>query len=115
MSTSLRARYMDHEDTFSFHEYWGALVEYIGEERLQHLLPVQHTPEQWRVLLAADEHLNNVPLHQWDRMHNLVRPMIRTADEGYMAITGWRAWSLSDTVCVLKETARRYAETSIAT
>lgn len=114
MTDSLRARYMDHEDEFSFRDYYGALVEHLGEDALRRLLPLrrdggQRTPAEWRALIAADFHLNNVPLGRWDAMHGLVRSRVRMTDE-HVAITGSRGWSLSDSVCVLKETARRYAE-----
>jgi hypothetical protein len=111
MTTSLRARYMDNEDAFSFRDYYGALVEHIGEEALRRLLPGQRPPAQRRGRVADAPHRNNVPLKQWDVMDSLVRSMLRITDE-HVAITGSRGWSLSDSVCVLKETARRYAESS---
>lgn len=112
MTTSLRARYMDNGDSFSFADYYGALIEHIGEETLRRLLPMQYTPTEWRLLIAADRALNNVPLRRWDAMHDAVRMSVRFNDE-LVAITGSRGWSLSDSVCVLKETARRYAATEV--
>jgi len=110
VSTSLRTRYLDNADTEVDHRaYWAAVVENIGEEQLRRLLPVSKTPAEWRALIERDGHLNNVPLKRWDAMHELVRRSI-TFDDAHVAITGWKAWSLSDTVCVLKECARRYAE-----
>lgn len=113
MADSLRARYMDNEDEFSFRDYYGALVEHIGEDALRQLLPGKRTPgdrtpAEWRALVADDFHLNNVPLKRWDDMSPFVRGLVIT--EKQVAITGSRAWSLGDSVCVLKETARRYAE-----
>lgn len=105
---TLRARYLRNEITFR--DYYGALVEHIGEDALRQLLPGNHTPEDWRALAAADERLNNVPLRQWDARHDHVRRLARAAIAGLAAITGPGGWSLSDSVCVLKETARRYAE-----
>lgn len=103
---TLRARYMNHEITF--HDYYGALVEYIGESSLRRCLPVDHTPEEWRALIEVDPHLNNVPLRRWDAYHGMVLSLLR-GGPSLVAITGPGGWSLSDSVCVLKETARRYA------
>lgn len=109
-SESKRAQYMRGDLTFN--EYYGLLVEYIGENKLRMLLPTlpngdQRTPSQWRELLAEDKHLNNVPLRRWDACHGLVFHYLRGGDE-LRAINGTGGWSLSDSVCVLKETARRY-------
>jgi hypothetical protein len=133
---SQRARYMRGEITF--HEYYGLLVEHLGERALRDLLPTRsekltpprfgeasgdstpsviargqvRTPEQWRDLLAEDEHLNNVSLRRWDARHRDVLALVRRSDrDALVAITGSGGWSLSDSGCVLKETARRYAQT----
>lgn len=106
-SESKRKQYMDRKLTHS--EYYGLLVEHIGESSLRAMLPGQRTPEQWRKLIEKDPHLNNVPLRQWDALDYYVRGhLLRDGDE-LVAITGSGGWSLSDSVCVLKETARRYA------
>lgn len=65
------------------------------------------TPEEWRVLVAADEHLNNVELTLWDLRHDAVSDLARLAalrdgDKSYTT-------SLSSTVSVLKHVARYYA------
>jgi hypothetical protein len=54
-----------------------------------------------RIRRSNDEYLNDLPLHIWDRQDPIVR---RKA-----ARSGIKAWSLSDTVCVLKAIARREA------
>jgi hypothetical protein len=108
--TSLRSRYLDNADTEVDHRaYYGALVEHIGEEVLRRLLPVDKSPAEWQELVTEDEHLNNVPLRKWDEMDYMVRSLVRATPE-HVAITGSKGWSLSDSVCVLKETAKRYAE-----
>jgi hypothetical protein len=105
---TLRARYMAHEITFN--DYYGALVELLGEDALRGALPIDRTPAQWRDLIAEDQHLNNVPLTKWDRSAFYVRHLAQRADrDALLTITGSGGWSLSDSVCVLKETARRYA------
>jgi hypothetical protein len=134
--TSKRAEYMRHELTH--HEYYGLLVELLGEDSLREMLPTRHekltpprfgeasgdstptviargherTPEQWRELLAEDEHLNNVSLRYWDARHRDVLALVRRADrDALVAITGSGGWSLSDSGCVLKTAARRFAQT----
>jgi hypothetical protein len=108
---SKRAQYMRGDLTFS--EYYGFLVEYIGEGALRFALPTRRdgtprTPSEWAALIEEDKHLNNVPLRQWDNLHEWVRANLRGGAE-LAAINGTGGWSLSDSVCVLKETARRYA------
>lgn len=107
---SKRSEYL--KGDLTFHEYYGLLVELLGEGSLRAMLPGERTPDQWRELLADDPHLNNVPLAQWDFPGDgLVRQLVRAADaDELVAITGSKGWSLSDSTCVLKETARRYAE-----
>jgi hypothetical protein len=109
---SQRDRYMRQEITFA--EYYGQLVELLGEDELRGMLPDtrrgERTPADWRELLEADKHLNNVPLGRWDAMHGLVLLLVRRCDaDKRVAITGSLGWSLSDSVCVLKTTARRFA------
>lgn len=52
-----------------------------------------------RILMSTDPHLNDIPLHQWDRRNPIVR--------GKAVRAGMRAWSLCNTVCVLKAFAKR--------
>lgn len=62
------------------------------------------------VLRSNDPHLNDVPLHRWDRLAAFVPDeslrMIAAASTGGV--------SLSDRVCVLKEAARRLRDQSRA-
>lgn len=56
-----------------------------------------------QVRQSKDEHLNDIPLKLWDGQDYIVR--------GKAVRAGMRAWSLSDTVCVLKQFAREAAST----
>jgi hypothetical protein len=106
---SQRARYMRGDITF--HEYYGLLVELLGEDALRRSLPINRTPAQWLELIAADKHLNNVSLKRWDQCHKHVLALLRhVSRDALTAINGTSGWSLSDSVCVLKTTARRYAD-----
>lgn len=72
------------------------------------MLP-RYTKEQYREYLAADKHLNNVRLPEWDAKDYIVRQKFHENMKAAMPITGSNGWSLSDTVCVLKCLARRWA------
>jgi hypothetical protein len=54
-----------------------------------------------KIKASTDPHLNDIPLIMWDNRDAVVR--------GKAVRAGMRAWSLSDTVCVLKAFARRAA------
>lgn len=103
---SQRARYMKRE--ISHDEYYGMLVELFGEARLRTLLPGNYTAQQWAALVEDDRHLNNVPLSMWDAMHPAVL-RIPVDKPKLVAINGTGGWSLSDSGCMLKCAARRFA------
>jgi hypothetical protein len=110
VSSITRKRYMDKEITHS--DYYGAIAELLGESYLRSILPGNRTPEQWRKLASKDFHLNNVSLRNWDSLHIYVVAQVRQTPRAKLeAINGTGGWSLSDSVCVLKETARRYSQT----
>ncbi len=54
-----------------------------------------------RIQASTDPHLNDLPLAKWDRCDPIIRSKATHA--------GIRAWSLSNTVSVLKSYARREA------
>lgn len=85
-----RQRYMDKELTH--HEYYLWLSDFIHLP--ESLIPA--SAEEVARCIQTDEHLNNIQLARWDRMHNTVR----TYAAGLY-------WSLCDTVCCLKALARR--------
>lgn len=107
-------------------------ARWLGLDAVRALVPF--TREQIRAALdAGDVHLNTLPLHVWDKAHGeptkkptpcdcckqmrprepstLMRGLVRQAVTRDV-IAGreplLRAWSLSDTVCVLKHVARYY-------
>jgi len=55
---------------------------------------MQRTLQQWSELYEKDEHLNNVPLSEFDLRYGAHLIVAGGA--------GLRGWSLSDTTCVLK-------------
>jgi hypothetical protein len=98
-------------------EKYGALVDRLGFVKLREIVRLgvlghhpnakQDTLRPYLVAkLAEDEHLNTIPLNRWDRCHRATRQLfLDSLKEGERG-----AWSLSATVCTLKETARQIAE-----
>lgn len=112
MTMSKRAAYMRGEMTHD--DYYGLLVALLGENALRRMLPVDRTAQQWAALVEQDHHLNNVPLPRWSALDGPVRNLLRgvTRDD-LLTVTGSGGWSLSDSVCVLKAAARRYASNGL--
>ena len=88
-----RRAYMDGALTFA--DYYCWLADEIGG--LERVVPFSVE----RIRASHDEHLNDLPLIVWDSQNHVVQ---RAAFQA-----GAKAWSLSDTVCVLKALARRQA------
>lgn len=88
-----RKQYMANEITHA--EFYLWLADAIG-------IAVGNLPVSLdRIRASHDEHLNDILLHLWDKCDPIVRRKAVRA--------GMQAWSLSDTVCVLKSYARREA------
>jgi hypothetical protein len=60
-----------------------------------------------RILKSTDEHMNDIPLADWDKTAFLVRGRIQ---RGYKEIEYTGGVSLSDCVCTAKEAARQFVE-----
>lgn len=101
----------DAERTALHRAYYGGLVELLGEKALRGLLPCSR--ERAIEALAQDPHLNNIELGLWDAQHANVLALVRAADPEEirrLTCTAVYGWSLGDTVCVLKEAAKRWTE-----
>jgi hypothetical protein len=85
-----RDRYMSHEIDHQTYYIW--LADFIGAG--YGLIPVSAE----RVEQSTDPHLNDITLATWDHCDPIVRQI---------AFRKGLAWSLSDTVCVLKALARK--------
>ncbi len=90
-----RQQYLARE--ISHDEYYLWLADLI------HFLPqvLDHLMDQ--VSTSTDPHLNDVPLHLWDNLHFVIRPL--AAKVGL-------SWSLSDSVCTAKAKAKQLANQS---
>lgn len=62
-----------------------------------------------RIRASTDPHMNDIPLHLWDRLDGYIRPI---GARIHKEINGTSVWSLSDTVCVAKEAARQFKESA---
>jgi hypothetical protein len=89
-----RERYMNNEISHQEFYTWLADEIHISDRRLPFTLE--------QIKASTDPHLNDLPLAKWDACDAWVRHQA--------ASYGMKAWSLSDTVCVLKAVARRAAE-----
>jgi hypothetical protein len=84
-----RKRYMDGKLSHAEFYLWLADAIHVTVSDLPVMLD--------RVRQSTDEHLNDITLSLWDRKDPIVRHKAVQA--------GMRSWSLSDTVCVLKNYA----------
>lgn len=84
----------------SHNEKFGRVVELLGLDSLKGLIP--GTKEQLTAMYEEDVHFNegNIHIEEWRRQHRWVGQLL--ASKGINVI------SESDTVCVLKEAARRW-------
>ena len=77
-----------------YQTYYGWLMLQLRVEVTE--LPVPVT----RIQASTDQHLNDIRLSKWDACDQFLQPRARAL--GF-------PWSLSDTVCTMKEAARRFA------
>ena len=94
-----RAAYMAGECTFE--QYYGQFVDRETRRRVLFIA----TPQELAEKIAEDKHLNNISLRKWDALVEI--PWPRRFADGFKAAGTWM--SLSDGVCILKETARQMA------
>jgi len=106
---------VDHET------YYLAVGDAIGREAIERLALQIAPAKRFAELTKGDNHLNNIPLRKWDAMHYAVRNLVLRNGRTVMAISwsdksrhnlpdGQVCWSLSETVCVLKASARRLGQ-----
>lgn len=94
IARTMRDKYVrDHELTHA--EYYAWVAKQLGEVGLLRIMPFE--PSRIRTAHKSNPHMNNLPLAKWDACDPYVRRLAARA--------GFPAWSLSDTVCVLKALA----------
>lgn len=77
-------------------EYMARVINKIGVNNIAPYIPFEL--KAVREALKSDEHLNNLPLRHWDIAAEQMKSLLH-----YNGIT---TYSLSERVCILKETAR---------
>jgi hypothetical protein len=83
-------------DKMSHEELYTKVVNGIGLEVCERYMPA--SIEVMRDALEKDPHLNTIKLEKWDRLHPAFRYTFRRI--------GVNVFSLSETVCTLKQAAR---------
>jgi hypothetical protein len=91
---------------------YEALAQKIGIDALVKLMPVNKIEMQ--KCLDQDEHLNNIPLHVWDRKAGLLSDGKTTFNLAFYA--PWtpelaKGLSLAERVCTLKHVAKYHYAT----
>ena len=111
-----------------FEEKYGAVIDYLGEENVRVLIPVDNV-ESLKAAYSNDKHLNNIPLKKWDiasgyisYVDNYKRQQYKQTWNGYflknspknlaelLVSKGITSFSVAECVCILKECARRWVE-----
>lgn len=89
------------------YEKWERIAQEVGIDRVRRLvLQLVATEERIKASLREDEHLNNIPLELWYRLHPLVKQDLAKAQPIEGTSQGWA--SLSDAVCLGKHVATYY-------
>lgn len=100
-------------------EYMGRIIRKLGIENIRPYLP--YSLEYLKEKLKTDIHLNNTSLRAWDDATGFIPYITKAGVQQYTAShysgvsglfvrNGITSFSVSDGVCVLKETARLLCE-----
>lgn len=106
-----RKQYMNHECTHD--QYYSSVLNSLGKGRVDYVL-LMLIPRQ-QLLASTDEHFNDIPLSKWDAGHEAITRLVRwdmmeQTWNGEPPPRGTVYWSLSDSVCVLKQAAKEFVE-----
>ena len=78
--------------------YYG---QFVNADLMQWV--VKHIGQS-RILSSTDPHLNDIPLREWDALHGMLAMWCKRA----VCATTSGGYSLSDSVCIAKESARQF-------
>lgn len=84
----------------SHQEKYKKIVDALGFDNVKKCLP--YDLDTLKKAVKKDKHLNNLSLKTWDRTTPALSNLYRSK--------GVTSWSLSQSVCVLKECARMWVE-----
>jgi hypothetical protein len=104
-----RAAYMAGE--IDHDAYYLGLADIIGRKAIEAMV---RPLIEGRTLADAGEHLNGIPLRQWDQLDSMVRRLVAAKSTEVMGASwggkpfepGHYSWSVSETVCTTKAVAR---------
>ena len=99
-----RKDYMDHNATHR--EYHGQFVT----NNLKAAIDARWSPEFLAAKLAEDEHLNNIPLEQWDSF----KPDVATHYVAGLVRESGDYLTMAGIVCIAKEAAKQIVEEATA-
>lgn len=101
-------------------EYWAQLVKPCITDTVLRRFGISRLED------STDPHMNDIPLHQWDALHETTRSLVasntggildtlRAIDESQakLALERQFTWSLSDSVCVLKRAAKMFIKQEV--
>lgn len=101
--------------------FYLAVADAIGRAAIERLALTIASPETFAERGESDPHLNNIPLAKWDSLYYRVLAAIWSRGREVMAVSwsdksrhnltpGMVCWSRSESVCVLKATAKRLGQ-----
>jgi hypothetical protein len=93
-------RDLDNGKELEWREYMTQIIDKLGIENIKPYIP--RSINFIRECLAKDEHLNNIPLKEWDYVAERMRFLLHR--------NGITCCSISERVCILKEAARMLCE-----
>lgn len=107
--TITRAAYMNGET--SHQDYYLGIANIIGREAIEAM--VKPVIEGY-TLESAGEHLNGIPLYQWDALDYRIRRLVSLKSAEVMAASwggapfkpGTFSWSYAETTCTAKAVAK---------
>ena len=93
-------RDLDNGNKLEWREYMLRIINKLGIENIKPYIP--RSLDYIREKLKSDEHLNNIPIKEWDRAADCIHFLLQRNKITY--------YSISERVCILKEAARILCE-----
>lgn len=107
-------------DECTHDEYWAQLVKPCITDMVLRRFGISRLED------STDPHMNDIPLHQWDALHETTRSFVASNTGGILdtlraidgsqaklALEGKFSWSQSDSVCVLKRAAKMFIKQEV--
>ena len=93
-------RDLDNGNPVEWREYMGRVVNKLGVDNIKPYIP--YDLDTLITAYKGDVHFNNLDIEVWDKAAKYIRHILHSK--------GITTYSLSDRVCILKETARILCE-----